>query len=135
MGETLVLILIIFVLQNESSHFLLLYTHIMKIFDMSRFFRLRFQDRVSIFIHSIIEFNDHLIFIALLILSFIIYILVITLVYNHVNLLFFESHILEFIWTLAPLFILVFIAFPSIKILYIIEENDYCISLKVVGHQ
>jgi len=102
---------------------------------MSNFFQLRFQDRRSIFIRSIIEFNDHLIFIALLILSFILYILIVILYYNYINLVFFENHNLEFIWTLIPLFILIFIAFPSIKILYIIEENDYCITLKVIGHQ
>lgn len=102
---------------------------------MFRSYQTNFQDRRSIFIRSIVEFNDHLIFIALLILSFILYILIYTLKFRSLNLIFFENHKLEFIWTLIPLFILTFIAFPSIKILYIIEENDYSITVKIIGHQ
>jgi len=85
--------------------------------------------------HSLVAFNDHLIFIAFVILSFILYIIIRIVVSKSLNLFFLESHSLELVWTLVPLFILLFIAFPSIKILYIIEERDYNISLKIMGHQ
>jgi len=47
-----------------------------------------------------------------------------------------ESHFLEFVWTLIPIIILLFIAFPSLYILYLTEDS--CISgciVKVIGHQ
>ena len=47
-----------------------------------------------------------------------------------------EGQEIETIWTVVPAFMLIFIAFPSIKTLYLIEdskENTY--SLKIVGHQ
>jgi hypothetical protein len=64
---------------------------------MSNFYQLGFQDGVSSLIESLINFNDHLIFIAVLILVFIFYMLVNILKINLINLKFFESHTLEFI--------------------------------------
>jgi len=43
---------------------------------------------------------------------------------------------LEIIWTIAPAFILVAIAYPSFKLIYLIDEIiDAGITIKVVGHQ
>jgi len=67
--------------------------------------------------------------------GFIRYLLTIVLSKKIINKKFFEDQKLEFIWTLFPLLILVFIVMPSIKILYLIEENNYSFSLKVTGHQ
>lgn len=48
----------------------------------------------------------------------------------------FEGQLIEVIWTVVPIFILIFIAFPSLKILYLTDEiNNPIISIKVVGHQ
>jgi cytochrome c oxidase subunit 2 len=47
-----------------------------------------------------------------------------------------DSHILETVWTVVPMFILLFIAFPSLYLLYLIEEvSKPSLSVKVVGHQ
>jgi len=44
--------------------------------------------------------------------------------------------IIETIWTIAPAFILVFIAIPSLWLLYLIDEiHNPVITLKTVGHQ
>ena len=52
------------------------------------------------------------------------------------NLKFFEQEILEIIWTSIPIFILLFLAFPSLQVLYLIEENlTSALSIKIYGHQ
>lgn len=47
-----------------------------------------------------------------------------------------EGQLIELIWTLIPALILIIIALPSLKILYLIEEiNKPLISIKAIGHQ
>lgn len=44
--------------------------------------------------------------------------------------------VLELLWTLAPVVVLVFLGFPSLKALYTIENYSFNnISLKILGHQ
>lgn len=47
-----------------------------------------------------------------------------------------ESHLLEFLWTVLPMFILLIIAFPSLYLLYLTEDTviSGCI-VKAIGHQ
>ena len=47
-----------------------------------------------------------------------------------------QENTLEVLWTLIPFFMLIFIALPSLEVLYIIEDN-YNLSLvtKSIGHQ
>lgn len=63
--------------------------------------------------------------------------IIITIITNKIinrNLL--ESQIIEITWTIIPAIILVFIAIPSLRILYIIEEtNNPLITVKTIGHQ
>lgn len=47
-----------------------------------------------------------------------------------------EGQEIETIWTVVPAFILIFIAFPSMKTLYLIEDSkEPTLSLKILGHQ
>nr|QYF07836.1 cytochrome c oxidase subunit II [Hypoponera sauteri] len=47
-----------------------------------------------------------------------------------------QGHTIELIWTIIPMFILIFIAIPSIKILYLTDEiNSSNLTIKSVGHQ
>jgi cytochrome c oxidase subunit 2 len=47
-----------------------------------------------------------------------------------------EGQEIETIWTLLPAVLLLFIAFPSIKTLYLIEDTkNPSITVKVRGHQ
>lgn len=47
-----------------------------------------------------------------------------------------ENHKIEVIWTLLPGIILILIAFPSLRLLYLSEENEISpISIKIIGHQ
>jgi cytochrome c oxidase subunit 2 len=47
-----------------------------------------------------------------------------------------QGHSMELIWTITPIFILIFLAIPSIKILYITDEIYNCnMTIKAIGHQ
>ena len=49
---------------------------------------------------------------------------------------FIHGSLVEIIWTIAPALILVTVAFPSFKLLYLIDEViDPAITIKIVGHQ
>lgn len=52
------------------------------------------------------------------------------------NLLFYENHTLETIWTLAPFFLLIFILLPSLRTLYLSDRCLFCGStISIMGHQ
>lgn len=54
--------------------------------------------------------------------------------YNHRFLL--EGQTIELIWTILPAITLVFIALPSLKLLYLLDEiNNPILSIKSIGHQ
>jgi len=47
-----------------------------------------------------------------------------------------EVQEVEIIWTVLPSFILFFLAFPSLRLLYLIEEScSPLVTVKAVGHQ
>nr|YP_004934928.1 cytochrome c oxidase subunit II [Pedipes pedipes]AEQ93854.1 cytochrome c oxidase subunit II [Pedipes pedipes] len=47
-----------------------------------------------------------------------------------------DAHTLETVWTIFPGFLLVWLALPSLRLLYLIDEQqDSSIVLKVMGHQ
>lgn len=54
--------------------------------------------------------------------------------YNYRHLL--EGQTIELIWTILPAVTLIFIALPSLRILYLLDEiNNPAISIKAIGHQ
>lgn len=47
-----------------------------------------------------------------------------------------EGQTIEVVWTVIPAVTLIFIALPSLRLLYLLDEvNDPTITLKVIGHQ
>nr|YP_009735090.1 cytochrome c oxidase subunit II [Acropyga goeldii]QBG38577.1 cytochrome c oxidase subunit II [Acropyga goeldii] len=47
-----------------------------------------------------------------------------------------QGHLIELIWTIIPMIILIFIAVPSIKILYLTDEMfNNKLTIKTLGHQ
>lgn len=94
------------------------------------------QDSNSPTYDIIIFFHDFtiiiLIFITMLI-SFIIFIIIYNKIINRYLL---QGHAIELIWTIIPIFILIFIAIPSLKILYLTDEiHNNKLSIKTIGHQ
>jgi len=50
----------------------------------------------------------------------------------------YENHgsVIEMIWTISPAVVLVMIAFPSFKLLYLMDEViDAQLTIKAIGHQ
>jgi cytochrome c oxidase subunit 2 len=81
-------------------------------------------------------FHDYMIFILLFILLFVTYMFLYILSTPLLDKYTFDSHSLETFWTIFPMVILLFIAFPSLYLLYLIEETrSPRLTVKVVGHQ
>lgn len=95
-----------------------------------------FQDRNSPLIEHLNFLHDHTI-ILLMIITFIVGIRLYTALTNSFfNRYFNENHEVEYFWTSLPAFLLLFLAFPSLKILYITEEyHSPALTIKVLGHQ
>lgn len=97
---------------------------------------LYFQNRSSPVIEQLIFFHDHTIIVIIIIVILVGYILFNSYLNKIYNLGLFEGQRLEIIWTLLPGVFLLLIAFPSIRLLYIIEEFEVSeIRVKVIGHQ
>jgi len=81
-------------------------------------------------------FHDHSILILLIITCTITY-LIVTIVINKItNRFLIENQIVEIIWTIIPGVILIFIALPSLRILYLLDETiSPALTLKTIGHQ
>jgi len=97
---------------------------------------LYFQNRSSPVIEQLIFFHDHTIIVILIIIFLVGYILYNSYLNKNYNLGLFEGQELERIWTILPAIFLLIIAFPSIRLLYIIEEIEFSeLRVKVIGHQ
>lgn len=84
----------------------------------------------------IIFFHDFTIIIITLITIIIFYIIASFPFNKLINRNLLQGHTIELIWTIIPIFILIFIAIPSIKILYLTDEiNSSNLTIKSVGHQ
>ena len=103
---------------------------------MSVWGQLGFQEGISVIIELINYFHDYIIIILIIILTFVTYIFVYVLTSTRLDKYTVDSHSLETIWTIVPIVILCFIAFPSLYLLYLIEDvSSPSLSIKVVGHQ
>lgn len=95
-----------------------------------------FQNRVSPVMEHLIFFHDNIIIIIIIVIIIVGYILINSCINFYYNLKIFQGQELERVWTVIPAVILLFIAFPSLRLLYLIEEeNEYDITIKVIGHQ
>lgn len=103
---------------------------------MSIWGQLGLQDAVSPIIGLLIRFHDHVIILLILITSLVLYVIIILINNKFVWLYIFEVDWIEILWTILPFIRLFILAFPSLHLLYIIDEILNCsITIKVVGHQ
>nr|YP_009239845.1 cytochrome c oxidase subunit II [Faxonius rusticus]AMN14361.1 cytochrome c oxidase subunit II [Faxonius rusticus]UZC55635.1 cytochrome c oxidase subunit II [Faxonius rusticus] len=97
---------------------------------------LGFQDSASPLMEQLIFFHDHTMVVLILIVTFVGYIMFYLFFNFLVNRYLLESQEVEIIWTILPAIILIFIAFPSLRLLYLLDEiNNPSITLKTIGHQ
>nr|QUS64002.1 cytochrome c oxidase subunit II [Zoodes fulguratus] len=94
------------------------------------------QDSASPLMEQLSFFHDHALMI-LVIITVLVGQLLLTLFFNkftHRYLL--EGQLIEIIWTILPAVTLIFIALPSLRLIYILDEvNKPLISIKAIGHQ
>ncbi len=98
--------------------------------------QLSFQDAASPLIFELIDFHDYALVILTLIITFVGYALGSLVInsYRCTNIL--EAQEVETIWTVLPAVILVFLAFPSLRLLYLLDELEHpSLTVKTIGHQ
>lgn len=104
--------------------------------------QLGFQDGASPSFEGITELHDYIMFYLIIILQGVGWLILSVLInWNFsANKIVYKYHnhgtILELVWTITPAAILIAIAFPSFKLLYLLDEVvDPAITIKAVGHQ
>nr|YP_006073058.1 cytochrome c oxidase subunit II [Acetes chinensis]AEQ36592.1 cytochrome c oxidase subunit II [Acetes chinensis] len=97
---------------------------------------LTLQDSASPLMEQLIFFHDHAMLVLILITTLVGYMMG-TLFFNKfTNRFLLEGQTIEIIWTILPAIILIFIALPSLQLLYLLDEvNNPSITLKTIGHQ
>nr|UBN08747.1 cytochrome c oxidase subunit 2 [Geoscapheus woodwardi] len=103
---------------------------------MTTWANMNLQDSASPIMEQLIYFHDHTLMIIIMILMVVTYMMV-TLIFNSfTNRFLLEGQLIEVAWTIAPAIILIFIAIPSLRLLYLMDEiNSPTITLKTIGHQ
>nr|AKJ76886.1 cytochrome c oxidase subunit II [Petrosaurus thalassinus] len=98
--------------------------------------QLGFQDAASPIMEELLHFHDHALMIVFLISALVLYTitLMMTTKLTHTNTM--DAQEVEMIWTILPAIILVLIALPSLRILYLMDEiNNPHLTIKTLGHQ
>nr|YP_009002530.1 cytochrome c oxidase subunit II [Cherax quinquecarinatus]CDL72607.1 cytochrome c oxidase subunit 2 [Cherax quinquecarinatus] len=94
------------------------------------------QDSASPLMEQLTYFHDHTMFILILITTLVGYIMVNSAFNLFINRFLLENQEIEIIWTILPAIILIFIAMPSLRLLYLLDEtNNSSITIKTIGHQ
>lgn len=98
--------------------------------------QLLFQDAASPIILQLISFHDHTLIILTLVISVVSYAIIIIIINKYTNRYLIEAQQIETIWTIVPAIILIFLALPSLRLLYLTDEvRNPSITLKAIGHQ
>jgi len=110
--------------------------------DTPRPWGVYFQDSATPQMEGLVELHDNILFYLVIILFGVGWVLI-SIVKNYVSSESPISHkylnhgtLIELIWTITPALILILIAFPSFKLLYLMDEiNDPAMSVLAEGHQ
>nr|YP_009332567.1 cytochrome c oxidase subunit II [Hemigobius hoevenii]AHH93094.1 cytochrome c oxidase subunit II [Hemigobius hoevenii] len=98
--------------------------------------QLGFQDAASPVMEELLHFHDHALMIVFLISTLVLYIIVAMVSTKLTNMYILDSQEIEIIWTILPAIILILIALPSLRILYLMDEiNNPHLTVKAIGHQ
>nr|WMQ72188.1 cytochrome oxidase subunit II [Okanagana rimosa] len=103
---------------------------------MSNWSNINLQDAMSPLMEQLIFFHDHTLVILIIITVIVGYMMMTLFLNNMIDRLLLEGQLIEFIWTLFPAMTLIFIALPSLRLLYLLDEvNNPLLTIKIVGHQ
>nr|YP_010236193.1 cytochrome c oxidase subunit II [Melinna cristata]QTD82967.1 cytochrome c oxidase subunit 2 [Melinna cristata] len=103
---------------------------------MSNWAQLSFQDAASPIMAQLIAFHDHALLILILVTSIVAYAML-SLTFNSLSSRYLlEAQQIETIWTILPAITLLFLAFPSLHLLYLMDEvSQPGTTIKAIGHQ
>nr|YP_006303258.1 cytochrome c oxidase subunit II [Zygeupolia rubens]ADZ05385.1 cytochrome c oxidase subunit II [Zygeupolia rubens] len=94
------------------------------------------QDAASPLMEQLIFFHDHAMLVLVLIVSLVGYAAFTLMRGSFTNRYLLECQEIEAVWTVLPAVFLIFLALPSLRLLYLLDEvNDPGLSVKAVGHQ
>nr|YP_010414974.1 cytochrome c oxidase subunit II [Xanthodes albago]URW97496.1 cytochrome c oxidase subunit 2 [Xanthodes albago] len=103
---------------------------------MATWSNLNLQNSASPLMEQIIFFHDHTLIILIMITILVGYLMTSLLFNKYINRFLLEGQMIELIWTILPAITLIFIALPSLRLLYLLDElNNPLITLKSIGHQ
>nr|URH16673.1 cytochrome c oxidase subunit II [Anoplotermes banksi] len=103
---------------------------------MTTWLNLTLQDSASPIMEQLIYFHDHALMIMLMIITTVFYTMISIIQNKQTSRFMLEGQMIETVWTIAPAIILVFIAMPSLRLLYLMDEiHNPVLTLKTVGHQ
>nr|BAN63339.1 cytochrome c oxidase subunit II [Alviniconcha hessleri] len=95
-----------------------------------------FQDAASPLMEELIFFHDHAMLILVMVMSLVTYAAVSLILNKYTCRSLVEGQEIETIWTIIPAVILVFLALPSLHLLYLLDEVGDCgLTVKTIGHQ
>nr|QHW07562.1 cytochrome c oxidase subunit II [Apoderus jekelii] len=94
------------------------------------------QDSASPLMEQLTFFHDHTLMILVIITTLVGQMMTSMFFNKFSHRLLLEGQTIEVIWTILPAITLIFIAFPSLRLLYILDEmNNPSITIKTIGHQ
>nr|ABV71215.1 cytochrome oxidase subunit II [Dicranomyia swezeyi]ABV71219.1 cytochrome oxidase subunit II [Dicranomyia swezeyi] len=103
---------------------------------MATWNNLNLQDSASPIMEQLSFFHDHALLIITMITILVGYLMAGLLFNKFTNRYLLSGQTIEVIWTILPAIVLIFIALPSLRLLYLMDEiNNPSITLKTIGHQ
>nr|AAN06730.1 cytochrome c oxidase subunit 2 [Percus strictus oberleitneri] len=94
------------------------------------------QDSTSPLMEQLTFFHDHTMMILVMITMLVGYLMLTLFFNNYTNRYLLEGQIIEVVWTILPAITLIFIALPSLRLLYLLDEiSNPSMTLKSLGHQ
>nr|AAU20464.1 cytochrome c oxidase subunit II [Speleomantes italicus] len=98
--------------------------------------QLGFQDAASSIMEELLHFHDHALMAVFLISALVLYIITIMMTTKLTNTNAMDAQEIEMVWTIMPAIILIIIALPSLRILYLMDEiSNPHLTVKAIGHQ
>nr|AUB29950.1 cytochrome c oxidase subunit 2 [Neoceratitis asiatica] len=103
---------------------------------MTTWANLNLQDSASPLMEQLTFFHDHALMILVMITTLVGYLMFMLFFNTYTNRNLLHGQTIEMIWTILPAIVLLFIALPSLRLLYLLDEiNEPLITLKAIGHQ
>nr|BAP58889.1 cytochrome c oxidase subunit II [Arnoglossus polyspilus] len=98
--------------------------------------QLGLQDAASPLMEELLHFHDHALMIVILISTMVLYIIIAMVTAKLTDKLVLDSQEIEVIWTVLPAVVLILIALPSLRLLYMMDEvSAPHVTVKAIGHQ